>query len=394
MPPAAATVEQANHRTAASPSRGSMMSAIPSSPASIDGSVPNGSLQQQQQQKLEQLRYAAWENDLTEIKDILQSLEDEGVHDHRQGAAFDYSPSSMMMMMDEPTSAANHHQNGFGPLHYAASMGNIEMLQSILAANVCDVDEVDKDGNTALMWAISHVSAGPASSGSSGGSHSPSSLDVDAGKRTELELIEALVDSGANPNKANYEGVTPLMAAVKLGCVEKVALLLENGADPNLKDIDGATCLHFAASLGLETITALLLRNGAFLNCRDEWDECALHWAVREGGESAARIVKLLAEHGAILDIGNDDGETPLDLAVETGDDRMVQTLLSLGAMGSGFDAMSIADDYCLSDRAGVEGRQEVFEPQQKASPVLLAWSAEANRVARACEQSLTHLAA
>lgn len=356
------------------------------------------------QRKLQQLRYAAWENDLAVIKDLLQSIEDDG-------DAFDSGSESIECDFGESVQQNNSHNSdfGFGPLHCAASMGNVEMLHSILAANVCDVDEPDKDGNTALMWAISYASADSASASPA---TAAGSFDDDLAKRTEMELVEALIDSGANVNKVNYEGETPLFAAVKLGSVEKVAFLLENGADPNIHDLDGATCLHHAASLGLDSIAAVLLRNGAFLNQPDEWEECALHWAVREGGEGAMRIVKMLAEHGAVLDIYNEDNETPLDLAVETGDDRMVQLLLSLGAMGSGFDSMTIADD-CDDDDcdAGVTANSTVFfEPkvatssanahhnsaffEEKATPGLLAWTAEASQVMRACEQSLTHLVA
>jgi ankyrin repeat protein len=359
------------------------------------------------QHQLQQLRHAAWEDDLNVIKDLLQSIEDEG-------SASDSSEASSMTDgagCHFPETTQQQQQFSFGPLHCAASMGNVEMLNSILAANVCDVDEVDKDGKTALMWAVSYActSAPPASGGAPtpASSYEPDFFNAGsalAKKRTELELVEALIDHGANVNKPNFEGETPLFAAVKLGCAEKVAFLLENGADPNAKDINGATCLHHAAALGMDAIVAILLRNGAFFNERDEWDECALHWAVREGGESAMRIVKLLAEHGAVLDIYNDDDETPLDLAMEIGDDRMVQLLLSLGAMGSGFDSMSIADDYD-DDHVAYFGELPHHAPfattaapassfEDKAAPGLLAWSDQARQVMRACEQSLTHLVA
>lgn len=373
------------------------------------------------QRQLQQLRHAAWEDDLSVIKDLLQSIEDEGSASDSSEAS-SVTDGGCIPFPETAQLGSTSADFGFGPLHCAASMGNVEMLTSILAANVCDVDELDKDGNTALMWAISYActSAPPPS----GGAPTPSSSYVEpdcyvggdcAKKRRELELVEALIDHGANVNKANFEGETPIFAAVKLGCAEKVAFLLENGADPNVKDINGATCLHHAAALGMDTIVAILLRNGAFFNERDEWDECALHWAVREGGDRAMRIVRLLAEHGAVLDIYNDDDETPLDLAMEIGDDRMVQLLLSLGALGSGFDSMTIADDY-EDDHVACFGNAHHHQPQphaaatlaalaatplgsfeeeqDKPAPGLLAWTDEASQVMRACEQSLTHLVA
>jgi uncharacterized protein len=47
--------------------------------------------------------------------------------------------------------------------------------------------------------------------------------------------VEALLKSGANPNKRNPSGNTPLLAAMKCD-VEIVRLLPDNGADPNMRN--------------------------------------------------------------------------------------------------------------------------------------------------------------
>jgi len=358
------------------------------------------------QRKLQLLSLAAWENDLGVLRDLLHSMEEEEEEEEEAEA----TPSEGRA----PSSPGQRRESlGFGPLHCSAAMGNAEMLHSILSANVCDIDEPDKDGNTPLIWAILYACTSASdtacwprfsSPSFSSSAASPSSSCGEAselGRRSELELVEALIDNGANVNKANYAGETPLLLAVKLGCVEKVNLLLENGADPNIQDINGASCLHYAATLGLETIAASLLRNGAFLNQRDEWDECALHWAVREGGEIAMRIVRMLANHGAELNVRNEDGETPLDLAIETGDHDVAQLLLSLGAMDCDLatSSMALADDSD-EDQELVGGAPPAFsssgqdEESTKVTPGLLAWTAEASQVVQSCQKSLTHLVA
>ena len=60
------------------------------------------------------------------------------------------------------------------------------------------------------------------------------------------EIVELLLDSGADPNIKNYRGNTALMMASVKGYSDIVRLLLERNADPNIQNNEGYTSLIWA----------------------------------------------------------------------------------------------------------------------------------------------------
>jgi len=58
--------------------------------------------------------------------------------------------------------------------------------------------------------------------------------------------ISELLNKGANINERDDAGVTPLLYAVGLGRYDLVEFLVENGADPSLPDNSGLTPVEFA----------------------------------------------------------------------------------------------------------------------------------------------------
>lgn len=65
-----------------------------------------------------------------------------------------------------------------------------------------------------------------------GGDMSISLCSLAAGGNAEV-MEQILKDGGADPNKADYSGRTPLLIAASKGYMECVKLLLENNADAN-----------------------------------------------------------------------------------------------------------------------------------------------------------------
>ena len=84
----------------------------------------------------------------------------------------------------------------------------------------------DKDGMTALMYAVSQWNSWQGSS--------------------DPELIDALLEAGADVNEKSEDGMTTLMFAAK--DISAVNRLLQNGADVNAKDEDGMTVLMYATA--------------------------------------------------------------------------------------------------------------------------------------------------
>ena len=191
---------------------------------------------------------------------------------------------------------------GYGPTHFAASLGNVEVMEFLLASGV-DKNERDADGNSALMWVVS----------------------ADGSE----DLMDALVDHGANVNMQNFVGETALFTACARGLEDKVEFLLENGADAHIADLDGATPLHAAAGQGDSSLIELLVRYGASVSAADDEGDSPLHWAVREGKMEAAQA---LIQLGASISQCNEDGESALELALSLDDEPMAKHLSTLGA--------------------------------------------------------------
>jgi len=203
--------------------------------------------------------------------------------------------------------------SGFGPLHFAASLGNIDIVNHLLDNNLSNKNCRDKDGNTPLMWVV-------ASDGSE-------------------ELMEALIDHGADINAQNFVGETALYLASSRGLLEKVELLLENGARTQIANLDGATPLHVACAGGYEEVVSLLIQYGAFLNAGDDEEDTPLHWAVREGHKD---IIETLISSGSEINCANGDGETPLGLAIALESQDIVECLLGMGGKETGVSVSAI----------------------------------------------------
>jgi ankyrin repeat protein len=84
-----------------------------------------------------------------------------------------------------------------------------------------------------------------------------------AAEMGRFDVVEFLIESGANPNACNDHNYTALHWAAFHGHQGIVELLLKNGADPNIKDSTGSTPLVLAISKGDRKIAAELIYSGA-----------------------------------------------------------------------------------------------------------------------------------
>jgi ankyrin repeat protein len=81
-----------------------------------------------------------------------------------------------------------------------------------------------------------------------------------------LDVVEFLVDSGANLNARNDLNYTALHVAAFHGHHSIVELLLRNGADGTVKDSTGSTPLHLSISRGHRQAAVELITRGAILD--------------------------------------------------------------------------------------------------------------------------------
>lgn len=80
-------------------------------------------------------------------------------------------------------------------------------------------------------------------------------------QKNHVEMARLLLDRGANVNRHDYSGYTPLMHASKNGALLMVNLLLDYGAD--CKSVSGHQAVLLASRKGYDDILRLLLRAGA-----------------------------------------------------------------------------------------------------------------------------------
>jgi ankyrin repeat protein len=143
------------------------------------------------------------------------------------------------------------------------------------------------------------------------------------------DMINFLLEHGADLHKVAKEGGTPLGACAMQGCLPGLQLLLSKGAAVAQRDRAGSDALTRAANNGhLQCMQALLAAGGSVHNVRHD-GLTALHLAAG-AGELAA--VQCLLHNGASVHMTDVEGSTPLYLASGSGNAAVVQLLLAQGA--------------------------------------------------------------
>ncbi|KAH8987328.1 ankyrin repeat-containing domain protein [Lactarius akahatsu] len=134
------------------------------------------------------------------------------------------------------------------------------------------------------------------------------------------DIARLLVERGADVNAQDEDKNTPLHSAALGGRLEIVQVLLDHGASAVVENGRGESSLHLVSKKeyprykdGGAGIAQLLLERGVDVNALDEHQNTPLHSAAFRG---VLEIVKVLLDHGAIVDAENDEGKTPFNLVL------------------------------------------------------------------------------
>ena len=156
---------------------------------------------------------------------------------------------------------------------------------------------------------------------------------ADAVLATDNQRMTFLLSKGADINKLDLQGYTPLTSAVRLGSVEAMNFLLAHGAKVDVPDKDGwAPILHAVLRNDPKLVDALVAK-GANVETKAPRGYTALSIAVVEKKFDAA---KALVDHGAKVDEAVGDKKiTPLMAAAsepppESRVRKLLQTLDSV----------------------------------------------------------------
>ena len=143
-----------------------------------------------------------------------------------------------------------------------------------------------------------------------------------------VESVKLLLSAGADVNKTNAMGATPLILGASSPA--KVQMLLAAGADPNAATKAGRTALIITAGrAGAANAVRALLAAGSRVDAADQLGVTALNTASADGD---LETVRLLIERGAGVNVADKAGFTPLMGAVGRNDIERVRLLLSKGA--------------------------------------------------------------
>ena len=193
------------------------------------------------------------------------------------------------------------------------------------------------DGMTALHWAVYH---------------------------DDFELVRKLLSAGANANAENRYGILPLSLAAINANSEMVELLISGGAEVNRTMAGGETILMIASRTGNSGAVNALLSAGADPNAEDEKEQTALMWAAAEGHK---KVVEVLIGAGADINHILGSGFTPLFFAVREGNIDVSLTLIEAGA-----DINAVLSRQTeRTQRAGNNASEQAVN--QGLSPLLLA---------------------
>lgn len=237
------------------------------------------------------------------------------------------------------------HRGGFTPLLYAAREGCVECAGQLLAGGA-DINLPDPDNTSPLVLAIMNL---------------------------RWDLAKYLIGAGANVNDWDLYGQAPLYVAVDMN-------ILPSGGRVDLPSTDSATGLEVielllkaGANPNAQLILRPPLRNAVFDRNADEMLTTGATPLLRAAKAGDLPATELLLQHGALVDLPNMDGITPLMCAAGAGrstgktrgrfttEQEVIAVVHKLLAAGADVNAVSSTGETALHG-AALRGWNELLE--------------------------------
>lgn len=226
------------------------------------------------------------------------------------------------------------------PLHIAAREGAADAVKLFLQTSPLSRSLQDKTSKLAL-----HYTSGKGHYGCVTQLSTPETIDCQdssgatplwfASEKGHLDVVQYLVRSGADVNKANSFGAAPISTALDQQYFSVAAFLLDNNAQP-MVDNKGVNFLHLAALNGDEDLVRRLaelqtgvLQEGLLTSAVDAegWD--AMCYAASGGAHQMVEVLCNLQIPSQGL---NQSLISPLCIAAERGHHDFVRSAISQGA--------------------------------------------------------------
>lgn len=187
----------------------------------------------------------------------------------------------------------------FKPLHKAVLALAPLPLEPLLDCSTSDINIQDREGRTSLLWATT---------------------------RDDIESLRLLLEYGADVNKSDNRGFSPIHSAKSLPSLK---LLLDHDAEIMSKTEVGATPLHFASRYGRHDMIEPMVQAHADPNASDADDTPLICSTYDHQPGSTETLLRL----GANPDLAaKKSGITALYFAVTDNQHEIIRQLLSHGA--------------------------------------------------------------
>jgi ankyrin repeat protein len=231
--------------------------------------------------------------------------------------------------------------DGMTPLHYACRSGGTETVEMLLRAGanpwIYDVNGMTPahyavaEDNDKLLSVLEECVGPDADWNIRNRDDGETLLHVAA--RTGIQgMVNRLLDLGIDLTIRDKKGMTPLLRAIaqdQISSFEPIldCMIAEEVHPDRHKDNNGWTALHHASKLYLTDMAGQLLEAGADVHFRTPEGDTPLHIAVFADQHDVA---ELLIAHGARAGIPNARGISPMDIAKEGNNERMLEILSRL----------------------------------------------------------------
>ena len=297
---------------------------------------------------------AASKNDVAAVDSLLKAgVDPNGANDYGATALYagaaNTDPAVVAKLLAAGADPNTRLAAGETPTMEAALRGNLATVKALLAAGADPNVQEKSGGQTALIWAISQrhpevVEELVKAKADVNLASKTGSTPLMFAAQGDLKSAKILLAAGAHPNVQHPDnGQTALIIASTMHNTDVVEALLENGADPNIRDGNTFTALHGAvrdSEYGVDNANRadaaktvkVLLAHGADPNARiDQKRQTvrALNELSFQGATPlllAAEVnsldaIKELVKGGADPKIATEQGTTALTVASGAGTD-------------------------------------------------------------------------
>ncbi len=206
-----------------------------------------------------------------------------------------------------------------GMLQEAADKGYKAMVE-LLLDHGAEVDSRYEGGATALHYAVLH--------------NRKIVVEVLLQHKADINIKGSCHESRqASPSPVWESSITPLQIAVCKDNLNMIQLLLDRGAEINATNDNGSTALHYAVANGNRNTIETLLVKGADIHAKDLKGQTPLFYIyLNHQTEQNQKILETLLKNKADINARDLEEKTPLFCTIEGTDKRLADLLIKNNA--------------------------------------------------------------